>query len=96
MVFEFMGDYAWLICWGFLVAVQLILTFIAPTFIMPLFNKFVPLEEGELKQLIQSYADKYKFGLDGVFTMDGSKRSTKSNAFLLGLENLGGLFYLIR
>ena len=82
--FEFMGDYAWLICWGFLVAVQLILTFIAPTFIMPLFNKFVPLEEGELKELIQSYADKYKFGLDGVFTMDGSKRSTKSNAFFTG------------
>lgn len=82
--FEFTGSYAWLICWGFLTVVQLILTFLAPTLIMPLFNKFTPLEDGELKNAIQSYAKKHSFGLDGVFTMDGSKRSSKSNAFFTG------------
>ena len=47
--FETTGDNAWLICWGFLSVMQLFLMFIAPTFIMPLFNKFEPLEDGELK-----------------------------------------------
>ena len=82
--FETTGASAWLICWGFITVVQLIITFIAPTFIMLLFNKFTPLEEGELKTAIHNYATKYRFGLDGVFTMDGSKRSSKSNAFFTG------------
>ena len=52
---------------------------------MPLFNKFEPLEEGELKTKINDYADKEKFKLEGIFKMDGSKRSTKSNAFFTGI-----------
>jgi STE24 endopeptidase len=58
--------------------------FIAPAIIMPIFNKFIPLEEGELKQAIEAYARSQEFKLKGIFTMDGSKRSTKTNAFFTG------------
>ena len=60
------------------------LQFIAPTWIMPLFNKFTPLEEGELKKAIFAFADRVGFSLENVFVMDGSKRSSKSNAFFTG------------
>jgi STE24 endopeptidase len=58
--------------------------FIAPVLIMPLFNKFTPLESGELKDKITDYSIKENFRLSGIFTMDGSKRSTKLNAFFTG------------
>jgi len=51
---------------------------------MPLFNKFTPLEEGELRESILSYAKSVKFSLQNLFVIDGSKRSTKSNAFFTG------------
>jgi STE24 endopeptidase len=51
---------------------------------MPLFNKYTPLEEGELKSAIENYAKEQKFALAGIFKMDASKRSTKSNAFFTG------------
>lgn len=81
---ESAGAWAWLICWGvstlFILAVQ----YIVPTWIMPLFNKFTPLQEGELKQAILRYADTIKFPVSNIFVMDGSKRSTKANAFFTG------------
>jgi len=52
--------------------------------ILPLFNKFVPLEEGELKQAIERYAAGENFKIKGVFKIDASRRSTKSNAFFTG------------
>jgi STE24 endopeptidase len=58
--------------------------FIAPTWIMPLFNKFKPLADGELKRRIMAYAREVDFTLDNIFVMDGSKRSSKSNAFFTG------------
>lgn len=82
--FEKTGTWAWLYCWAAVTGIQLFLTFIAPVVIMPLFNKFVPLEEGELKTAIESYARSRGFKMKGVFTMDASKRSTKSNAFFTG------------
>ena len=75
---------AWLYAWVFLILVQLIIMYIAPTYIMPLFNNFIPLEDGELKTKIETYASKHNFKLNGLFKMDGSKRSTKSNAFFTG------------
>ncbi len=83
-IFEYGGPYAWLYCWGTVTCFSLILQFIAPTWIMPLFNKFKPLEDGELKEKIMSYAQSVKFSLENVFVMDGSKRSSKSNAFFTG------------
>ena len=78
------GNLAWIYCWIGVVCFTLVIQFLAPVLIMPLFNKFSPLEEGELKEQILSYAKREKFKLQGIFTMDGSKRSTKLNAFFTG------------
>jgi len=78
------GTLAWAYCWGALTVIQIFLMFMAPVVIMPIFNKFVPLEGGELKTAIEEYANKQGFKMKGVFSMDGSKRSTKSNAFFTG------------
>jgi len=85
--FERVGPWAWLYCWIAVTIFQIILMFVAPVVIMPLFNKFVPLEEGDLKKAIQDYAGSQRFKMKGVFTMDGSKRSTKTNAFFTGFGN---------
>lgn len=78
------GAAAWLWSWFALTLLQLFLLFISPVVLMPLFNKFTPLEEGGLKTAIDDYARKEGFRMQGVFTMDGSRRSTKSNAFFTG------------
>lgn len=78
------GFLAWVYCWIAVTLFQLFLLFIAPVVIMPLFNKYTPLEEGELKNAIENYAKEQKFALAGVFKMDASRRSTKSNAFFTG------------
>ncbi|MBC7980389.1 MAG: M48 family metallopeptidase [Armatimonadetes bacterium] len=75
---------AWLWAWAFVTAFQLILTYLAPSVILPMFNKFTPMPEGELKNDIQSLGEKCSFPLQGVFTIDGSKRSTKANAYFTG------------
>jgi STE24 endopeptidase len=75
---------AWLYVWGALFAFQMIMLYVAPVWIMPLFNKFEPLEDGELKEAINAFASKENFELQGVFRMDGSKRSKKANAFFTG------------
>jgi STE24 endopeptidase len=77
--------HAWLWAWLVVTAVQLLLTWLAPTFIMPLFNKFTPMPDGPLKSRIEELGNRCGFPLDGVFVMDGSKRSTKANAFFTGL-----------
>lgn len=78
------GSSAWIYCWVVVSLFQLFLLFIAPVVIMPLFNKFIPLKEGDLKTAIEDYSRKEKFALKGVFTMDGSRRSSKTNAFFTG------------
>jgi len=85
--FEKTGPSAWLWCWGLATAFSLGLTYVAPTWILPLFNKFTPLEEGELRSALEAYARKAEFELNGIFVMDGSKRSTKGNAFFTGFGN---------
>ncbi len=82
--FETTGSLAWLWAWCGVTLVSLLLQYIAPTWIMPLFNKFVPLEEGELKRAIMEYAGTVHFPLSGVYVLDGSKRSAKANAFFTG------------
>lgn len=78
------GSAAWLYCWGAVTIVQILLTFVAPVLLMPIFNKFVPLEDGELKASVESYARAQSFRMKGVFKMDGSRRSAKTNAFFTG------------
>ena len=82
--FEYAGKHAWLYCWAVVSLYMLVVQYIAPTWIMPLFNKFKPLEDGELKSAILSCAKSIQFPLKNVYTMDGSKRSRKSNAFFTG------------
>lgn len=78
------GAWAWVYAWLVLILFQVVLTYIAPAFIMPLFNKFTPLPDGDLKEAIDGYAGREGFKLKGIFTMDGSRRSTKSNAYFTG------------
>lgn len=75
---------AWLWAWMATTALMLALQYIAPRWLMPLFNKFTPLADGSLKDAIHALAHKCAFPLAGVFVIDGSRRSTKANAFFAG------------
>ncbi|MEW6079321.1 MAG: M48 family metallopeptidase [Thermodesulfobacteriota bacterium] len=83
--FEYAGPRAWLWCWLTVSAVLLILQVIVPAWIMPLFNRFSPLDDGELKEAVMDLARRNRFPLANVFVMDGSRRSAKSNAFFAGI-----------
>lgn len=82
--FQYAGNLAWLYCWMVTAVFTILLQYIAPRWILPLFNKYKPLEDGELKERIYEYTNSVKYKLSGIFVMDGSKRSTKSNAFFTG------------
>lgn len=82
--FIYAGSYAWLYAWGAVFLFTLAVQYIAPTWIMPLFNKFEPLQDEHLRDEIMKTAQKADFPLQGVFQIDGSKRSSKSNAFFTG------------
>lgn len=79
---------AWLWAWGFFVTFQLFLTWLAPSLILPLFNKFTPMADGPLRQAIEAMARKCGFPLGEISVMDGSKRSTKANAFFTGFGKM--------
>ncbi len=78
------GSYGWLFCWVGVVLFSLLMQYLAPVVILPLFNKFTPLPEGDLREAILDYARQQDFLIKGIFTMDGSKRSAKLNAFFIG------------
>ena len=78
------GTYWWLHAWVAWVAFTLILTAIFPRWIAPLFNKFTPLEEGELRSRIESLVRRCGFRAESLFVMDGSKRSSHGNAYFTG------------
>ena len=79
------GPNGWIYAWITVTAVVLLLQFAAPRYIMPLFNTFDPLGDGDLRERILSYAGSVNFSVNDVFVMDGSRRSSKSNAFFAGL-----------
>ena len=83
-IFAHAGRTAWLACWVAVAGYTLVVQFVAPTWIMPLFNTFTPLCEGELRERIERYAASVRFSLENIFTMDGSRRSSRSNAFFTG------------
>ena len=82
--FAYAGTLAWLYAWAVVVAFSVVLEFVVPTWIMPLFNRFTPLEEGELRAAISDYAASVDFPVRSVMVMDDSRRSTKANAFFTG------------
>lgn len=78
------GAYGWMFCWLGVVLFAILLQYLAPILILPLFNKFTPLPEGKLRDIIFNYAQRQEFVIRDIFTMDGSKRSGKLNAFFIG------------
>lgn len=80
-----LGATWWLWVWGVVVIFNLLILTIYPTFIAPLFNKFTPLEDLELKARIETLLSECGFKSQGVFVMDGSKRSSHGNAYFTGL-----------
>jgi len=82
--FEYTGSLAWLYVWALVIVVSLVMQIIAPIWIMPIFNKFTPLEEGDLRRSIMEYAEKVNFTYGNVYVIDGSRRSAHSNAFFTG------------
>ena len=78
------GTYWWLYAWAAWVAFTLILTAIFPRWIAPLFNKFTPLEDGELRSRIESLVRRCGFRAESLFVMDGSRRSSHGNAYFTG------------
>jgi len=83
-LFEHTGSFSWLYCWVGISFLMLCIQFIAPRWILPMFNTYTPLEAGDLRSAIQKYARSVRFPLENIFVMDGSRRSTKSNAFFTG------------
>ena len=75
---------AWLYAWGLMALLSVVMPKIYTQFIAPMFNKFTPLEDGELRDLIESYSKEVDFPLTEVYVVDGSKRSAHSNAYFTG------------
>ncbi|MBN1620285.1 M48 family metallopeptidase [candidate division WOR-3 bacterium] len=78
------GNLSWLIAWGAVTLFLFAMNWVFPVVISPLFNKFTPVEDEELKKMILDYAKKFNFSYSGVYKMDGSKRTTKPNAYFAG------------
>jgi STE24 endopeptidase len=79
-----MGDLWWLYVWGVWVTFNLLLLFIYPTYIAPLFNKFEPMQDEAQRSRIEALLARCGFESSGLFVMDGSKRSTHGNAYFTG------------
>lgn len=86
-VMESIGSLWWLWAWAILMSFSLLMSWLFPTVIAPLFNKFTPLEEGSLKDRIQQLLTRCGFNSKGIFIMDGSRRSGHGNAYFTGLGN---------
>ena len=80
-----MGRFWWIWAFVFISGFQLLMIVVYPTLIAPLFNKFEPLKEGELRDRILRLADQIGFKTSGIYSMDGSKRSGHSNAYFTGI-----------
>ncbi len=78
------GEHFYVYVWAFMFVFSVVMMTIVPVFIMPLFNKYDPLPEGDLKDRIFALAGELKYPLTKLFVMDGSKRSSHSNAFMFG------------
>lgn len=84
LFYEYTGDHFWIYTWFFIAVFTVFMNLFYAKLIVPIFNKQTPLEEGELKTAIESYAQKVGFTLQNIFVIDGSKRSTKANAYFSG------------
>jgi len=79
------GQSFWIYFWIFISVLMVLVNMFYTSLIVPMFNKLTPLESGELRGAIESYSKKTGFALDNIFIIDGSKRSTKANAYFSGI-----------
>jgi STE24 endopeptidase len=79
------GQWFWLIAWGAISFFTVFMTLFYSNIIVPLFNRQTPLEPGQLRDAIEAFAQKTGFNLKNIYVIDGSKRSTKANAYFTGL-----------
>ena len=82
--YQFAGENFWLYAWALVAVFSLFINMFYSKLIVPLFNKQKVLEDGELKTAIEKYAKKVGFTVNNIFVIDGSKRSTKANAYFSG------------
>lgn len=85
LIYEWAGDSFWILAWAVMSCISIFVMMFYVNLIVPIFNKLTPLEEGELRTAIETFCAKVNFPLDKLFVMDGSKRTTKANAFFSGL-----------
>ena len=83
-IYQLTPQYFWLLAWGVLTLVTLFFQYFYSVLLVPLFNKQTPLPEGELREAIQAFATRVDFRLKNIYVIDGSKRSTHSNAYFTG------------
>lgn len=86
-VMDSIGELWWVYAWAIIMSFSLLMSWLFPTVIAPLFNKFTPMEDGSLKNRIQSLLQRCGFNSQGIFIMDGSRRSGHGNAYFTGLGN---------
>ena len=84
-LFGLLGDKFWIAAWIVVAAFSILMAMFYTNLLLPIFNKLTPLENGTLRESIEKYAAKVQFPLTNILVMDGSKRSTKANAFFSGL-----------
>jgi STE24 endopeptidase len=82
--YQFAGDSFWLYAWGLVTVFTIFMNMFYAKLIVPIFNKQAPLEDGSLRDKISDYAQSVGFNLENIFVIDGSKRSTKANAYFSG------------
>ncbi|WP_274474421.1 M48 family metallopeptidase [Mangrovimonas aestuarii] len=82
--YQLTGNQFWLYAWGIITLFTVFMNMFYSRLIVPLFNKQTPLEDGDLRQKIATYAESVGFQLSKIFVIDGSKRSTKANAYFSG------------
>ncbi len=86
-IYQHFGDKFWLLAWAVITVFFVFMNMFYSEWIVPLFNKQKPLEKGELRTTIESFSHKSGFQLKNIYVIDGSKRSTKANAYFSGFGN---------
>lgn len=86
-VMDSIGSLWWLYAWAIIMTFSLLMSWLFPTLIAPLFNKFTPMQDGSLKDRIKNLLERCGFNSQGIFIMDGSRRSGHGNAYFTGLGN---------
>lgn len=84
-LFLYVPTRAWMLCWCAVVAFSLFVQWMGPALILPIFNRFEPMPDGQLREAILRYADSVRYPLENVYITDGSRRSTRANAYFTGL-----------